>query len=58
MQQNSVLSGILSLPIVGVSAYALSVAWCAGIGIGAGISGLVLGIGLLALGLVGIRKGS
>ena len=55
VRENSVLSGILSLPVLGVSAYALSATY-GEIGMGAGISGLVLGLGLLMLGLFGWRR--
>ena len=56
VRKNSILSSVLSLPILGVSGYALSVTY-GEIGMAAGISGLVLGLGLLMLGLAGLRKG-
>ena len=55
-RENPILSGALSLPILGVSAYALYANY-GEIGMGAGISGLMLGLGLLMLGLVGLRRG-
>ena len=55
VRENSILSGVLSLPVLGVSAYSLCATY-GEIGMGAGISGLVLGFGLLMLGLVGLRR--
>ena len=56
VRENSILSSVLSLPILGVSAYALSATY-GEIGMGAGISGLMLGFALLTFGLVSFRKG-
>ena len=56
MRESAILSSVLSLPVLGVSAYALSATW-GELAMGGGISGVVLGIGMLVVGLVGVRRG-
>jgi hypothetical protein len=55
MRESAILSGILSLPIVGISAYALSAAW-GELAMGGGISGLVLGLALITVGFIGLMR--